>query len=925
MTTISIDIAGVVGEIRDIISSIKENRVAQKEKRKTAQLLVYRALSLHPALESMKPPTGMLADVDWYHELRKPSFVAGIFRKLGQNEHFKTTALLGETGTRARIMMLLLWIIGHRLSEDEVGRLLSHTLGDAFRVTNSLSVTLATELMQLDSVKPVLVSLRKMIKTKLPLPPDRNPFVGEDYNPADEDKVLPHAELWGYELPEEMRYEYDVRRNPSLLLQPLQGSVIIPQTKLTLLLIRWASSNFGLGKKIYSAEELDSTAFWNADPPESDEEMLAMEWSSDEDDDDYAFEVHDGMAAPIYEVVFDGPLEGWIHERFCAVYPVHGWAHNSFARILLFNAFCSTQSFPEERDIVSAIHIADRLCQKYPLEVILYMQPFVVARSLLLWKENFEHKPWVTNFSEWTRRQRGMALIFSDPVKWDMEQNVMDVELKIFREVRQFLFDPLRSCQHVGDILSLPLLSEPQRPSEGELLSLDFSGCICGECASIYSSFSPSLQTFHQHYYFVTESRPDGCTAWVDAWEPILEEAEDWFGELTSRVESQFMLYPILDAQRAGPAVLEVCRRMGIDVGADISDADLLRFLVALTTIGDDRPDSTTTRLPATTSVSLPVHRGDSGLGYVVKRPWADDREEYLDDLEESPVDHVLFVTGGWLYDLVGIDGVTLLHSREDVSISYHTLFPGKFSAVCMPSFRPDFPGWVPQLHDEEELQTVDPIRVNDDGDQGHMSIFLSNLKSDGFPLLSVLDKGSTTPRGAVAVFIQVRVAGRVVETAYRPVVRCGRACEHREQWGRMTHCARTSYEVLERVLPPSDDELSTSADSNILESEISAAGQEAYILRKRMQVISDRLVKLSEAGALLERNRACIIRCGARDGPIDPIIVLAASLKKKIYVIHRSECWDCAVSMMQEFDCTVGLAEDVKVVKCCRDCLISR
>ncbi|KAK0220580.1 hypothetical protein IW262DRAFT_1036228 [Armillaria fumosa] len=325
MASISIDIAAVVGEIREIVSSIQENRVAQKEKRKTAQLLVYRALSLHPALDNMKPPTGMLADVDWYHELRKPSFIAGIFRKLGQNEHFKTTALLGETGTRARIMMLLLWIIGHRLSEDEVGRLLSHTLGDAFRATNSLSVISATELMQLESIKPVMVSLRKMIKTKLPLPPDRNPFLGEDYSPADEDKALPRAELWGYELPEELRYEYDVRRNPSLLLRPLPGSVIIPQTKLTLLLIRWASSNFGLGKKIYSAEEIDSEAFWNADPPEDDgAEMLPMDWSSDEEDDSYAFEINDGMAVPIYEVRFDGPLEDWIHDRFCAVYPVHG-------------------------------------------------------------------------------------------------------------------------------------------------------------------------------------------------------------------------------------------------------------------------------------------------------------------------------------------------------------------------------------------------------------------------------------------------------------------------------------------------------------------------------------------------------------------------------------------------------------------------
>ncbi|KAK0490102.1 hypothetical protein EDD18DRAFT_1358738 [Armillaria luteobubalina] len=888
MASISIDIAAVVGEIREIVCSIQENRVAQKEKRKVAQLLVYRALSLHPALEDMKPPTGMLADVDWYHELRKPSFVAGIFRKLGQNEHFKTTALLGETGTRARIMMLLLWIIGHRLSEDEVGRLLSHTLGDAFRATNSLSVTSATELMQLDSVKPVMVSLRKMIKTKLPLPPDRNPFLGEDYNPADEDKALPRAELWGYELPEELRYEYDVRRNPSLLLRPLPGSVIIPQTKLTLLLIRWASSNFGLGKKIYSAEEIDSEAFWNADPPEDDgAEMLPMDWSSDEGDDSYAFEINNGMATPIYEVRFDGPLDDWIHDRFCVMYPVHGWAHNSFVRVVLFNLFCSTQSFPEERDIISAIHIADCLYQKYPLEVILYMQPFIIARSLLLWKENFERQRWVTNFSEWTRRQRGMALIFSDPVKWDMEQNVMDVELGVFREVREFLFDPLISCQHVGDILSLPLLSDSHRLSEEELPSLDFSECTCGECVSIYSSFSPSLQTFHQHYYFVAESRPDGCTAWVDAWEPVLQEAEDWFGELTSRIESQFMLYPILDEQRAGPAVLEVCRRMGINVGADISDAELLRFLVALATIGDYRPESTTARSSmAASSVTLPVPPGDSGLGYMVQRPWADDREEYHD--AESRADHVLFVTGGWLYDLVGIDGITLLHSREDVSISHRTLFPGKISVICMPTFRPEFPGLLPQRHDEEEMQTLDFPRDYDDGDQGHTCIFLSNFKGDGFPLLSVLDKGSTTPRGAVAAFIQVHVRGRIVETAHRPVVKCGSTCEHRERWGCMTHCAFTSYEILERVRPPGDGELSTRITAEIFASERSLVGQEAYILRRRMQVISDRLVKLVEAGSPLERNRACIIRCGARDGPIDPVIVLAASLKKKVYVIHR-------------------------------------
>lgn len=83
-------------------------------------------------------------------------------------------ALLGDAGTRARIITLLLWVIGHRLSEDSIAKLLSTALGDALKQlggsgteTNSLE----TELAQLDSVNRVLVSLQKMIKRKPPLPP----------------------------------------------------------------------------------------------------------------------------------------------------------------------------------------------------------------------------------------------------------------------------------------------------------------------------------------------------------------------------------------------------------------------------------------------------------------------------------------------------------------------------------------------------------------------------------------------------------------------------------------------------------------------------------------------------------------------------------------------------------------------------------
>ncbi|THU95893.1 hypothetical protein K435DRAFT_112072 [Dendrothele bispora CBS 962.96] len=82
MATLSIDVAGIFREVRLLVTQLKDDRLVEKEKKKAAQLLVYRTLSLHPALDHMRSPTGALADVDWYTELRS-QFVSGIFRKLG--------------------------------------------------------------------------------------------------------------------------------------------------------------------------------------------------------------------------------------------------------------------------------------------------------------------------------------------------------------------------------------------------------------------------------------------------------------------------------------------------------------------------------------------------------------------------------------------------------------------------------------------------------------------------------------------------------------------------------------------------------------------------------------------------------------------------------------------------------------------------
>lgn len=82
MAAVSINIGQIIQEIRSIAVDIRDTQKAEKESRKAAQLLVYKALAIHPALEYMRPPTGVLGDVDWYTELRS-SFNKGIFRRLG--------------------------------------------------------------------------------------------------------------------------------------------------------------------------------------------------------------------------------------------------------------------------------------------------------------------------------------------------------------------------------------------------------------------------------------------------------------------------------------------------------------------------------------------------------------------------------------------------------------------------------------------------------------------------------------------------------------------------------------------------------------------------------------------------------------------------------------------------------------------------
>jgi hypothetical protein len=174
------------------------------------------------------------------------------------------------------------------------------------------------------------------------------------------------------------------------------------------------------------------------------------------------------------------------------------------------------------------------------------------------------------------------------------------------------------------------------------------------------------------------------------------------------------------------------------------------------------------------------------------------------------------------------------------------------------------------------------------------LTLVLSRFQTDAFPLLSVCSKtGFAAPRAALAALIRIKCLGRVIETVWKPDVNPGAPCEHTALWRQATRSSPTGFDLIRRVLPPSDASLKA-ADTTAFNELAFGASKDATargqkLLREMLDELSRRVGPLTKPGSPLERTRACIVRCGAEDGPVDAVIVLAASLRKNVYVLdHR-------------------------------------
>ncbi|TFY82046.1 hypothetical protein EWM64_g1970 [Hericium alpestre] len=198
----TIDFAPTVREFRDIVVTLVLWRSRVKTEKVLRRKAVYEALSKHPALEQMAPKlpgATRWEKLDYYSR-------GGAQRK---EKHFRQAAFYGQTGARARVMMLYCWIVASLLPPEA----------------------------DISNLTPLPDFVDAKVADECP-----------NYASVDWDAFISEAEgRFGDKL-----VKFDVQDSPSMLLNPdLQpGQIIIPADSSSYRLMIWCVKALELGHPI---------------------------------------------------------------------------------------------------------------------------------------------------------------------------------------------------------------------------------------------------------------------------------------------------------------------------------------------------------------------------------------------------------------------------------------------------------------------------------------------------------------------------------------------------------------------------------------------------------------------------------------------------------------------------------------------------
>lgn len=619
----------------------------------------------------------------------------------------------------------------------------------------------------------------------------------------------------------------------------------------------------------------------------------------------------------LFDAWEDLSLDDWIHERFCYVYPVHGWVHDRFTRILLFSTFCHCQRLPSKKDVLSTLNVSRTLRRRFGYEVCSLIEPFLILGGFNQWDSATESS-WIPAFSVMSEEERAMSAIFVDAYRFQLNADNQVPDISNFHETTLFLTHPEIGCPGQPDILGIPILRRLTNEPKFPVPELDPAACSCGQCPMIQESVVRNFENFQAKYFtlgldhYEMETR---CDAFEKAWEPLFTDVESWVDSLVGRIEIAFDLFPHLPERRLGPSILSVLHLLEYEINTHLDTKQLLRFF-SLLRYSHVYPDSILD--------SLPELEGDVFAFLADDEP---DRGEEFDSPLDENTEIVLSSAGGWLYDAVGGNGlhdqnayISFLRSSIALSIRVHPPLDIGIIAIGMPEYEAVAPALWPHAHElldaPESTQTLAP---SDELATGEIVFDIGPRGNHGFPLLPGATDSNSVVFGAQ---ISTTYAGRVIRTFWRPEVRFGRPCQHARMYNHMNRCSLTSREILLQVRPTSASlqatPLPTAPCTTHAHSNRCKEHNDLYLDEHKRSTRH-----LTERGGAFEHSKYCIIRCGDAEGPADPIILLAASLGRRVYIFHHRECWACACLNMRSQGLSLGIVFGTKVITKCAHCLV--
>lgn len=241
-------VVGVVGKpifdnlFQQLLSVVKS---PFSDEKKEKLMVVFTALSNHDALDFMLDPdypTGENDKKQWDHLDHYRGRKDDLLDKAGD---------LGEVGKKARIMMVLLWIIVQALAGHE------HELRPDRVVKGAISMNLDPP-STIVKHKAIVKKLLKLFKTNFP--PDLAGMIDVDaVQNFDRDQLLGQFNT----IITGRKEAYSVCHKPSLILRRTTGTVIAPIDQETMRLIAWARGKLHMGNEVQRDAEIRHDVCWN--------------------------------------------------------------------------------------------------------------------------------------------------------------------------------------------------------------------------------------------------------------------------------------------------------------------------------------------------------------------------------------------------------------------------------------------------------------------------------------------------------------------------------------------------------------------------------------------------------------------------------------------------------------------------------------